>query len=591
MFRYARRSAALMAVCTGAVLLFAAPLPAEDVSVTATVDKTEATMEDTIVLRVSVKGARSEPQVGRIPGFSVTSRGSSSQVSIVNGRMSASVEYTYLLYPQKQGTYTIGPFYVENDGSRIESNRISVTVAKGSSASGPSRDVFITAAVSNEKPYLYEQIVYTLSFYRKVKVANAGLTETPSFEGFLAEEAEKEKQYEKVINGQNFVVTEIRQVLFPIKTGVHEIEPAALQCDVVVGRRRTRRGLFDDPFFGFAETVPKRLRTSPITVMVQQLPESGKPQGFSNLVGDFSLSAEIGTTKLHVGDSATLTVTLSGAGNLKNQQDIDLAIPDNFKAYDDKPVFAPSVHDGMAGGTLTIKKAIVPLVPGTLKIPAFSVPYFHPSSGTYRTASAGPFILEALPAEEKEQLQIVAPAQAPAKEKIKIIGRDILPIHTSLNKLSRRAISPFSFMSLSLLLAPPLIFTALYVSVLLHKRRQGEVAALKSRTAYKSFKKNLSDIEKNMTDSGADYYKNASRAFKNFIRDRFSAPVAEPTVRDLDRLLADAGVSCEERSRVSRIMHFFDEGQFGVVDHALEEKQAIVEEMKACAKTLKNAKL
>ncbi|MCP4716418.1 MAG: protein BatD, partial [Deltaproteobacteria bacterium] len=189
----------------------------------------------------------------------------SSQVSIVNGRMSSSVEHSYLLFPRKQGVFTVGPFFVRHKGRRVASNSVTLQVRKAAARSDQSRDIFVEAEVDNERPYQYEQLVYRFKFYRRVKVANASLTESPNFEGFLSESLGKEAEYQKVINGQAYVVTEIRQALFPTKTGVYEIGASTLRCDVVVQKRRGRRSFFDDSFFGFSETVPRVFTTKPIT--------------------------------------------------------------------------------------------------------------------------------------------------------------------------------------------------------------------------------------------------------------------------------------------------------------------------------------
>ncbi len=58
--------------------------------------------------------------------------------------------------------------------------------------------------MDNENPYLNEQIIYTLQFCRRVKIASASLTEQPSFDGFLVESLGKEREYQKVINGQQY---------------------------------------------------------------------------------------------------------------------------------------------------------------------------------------------------------------------------------------------------------------------------------------------------------------------------------------------------------------------------------------------------
>ena len=99
----------------------------------------------------------------------------------------------------------------------------------------------MTADVDNKNPYVHEQIIYTFKFYYRVKVANARLAESPSFEGFIAEQLEKEREYETTINGRQFMVTEIKQALFPVKPGLLTISSsrAAVQCrDKEAAKRR-----------------------------------------------------------------------------------------------------------------------------------------------------------------------------------------------------------------------------------------------------------------------------------------------------------------------------------------------------------------
>ena len=211
------------------VTLLPANLIAQETSLSAMVDKNDITLDDYVLLRLFVKGTRDEPQLPEVPEFRIQPRGSSSQVRIVNGQMSSTVEYNYLLYPKKTGSFTIGPFYLKDRGRRIESNTIRISVQKASAADTASKDVFVVAEVDNDRPYVYEQVIYTFKFCRAVKVANASLTEAPSFDGFIKQELGKEKEYQKVINGRQFIVTEIKQALFPTKTGVLEITPSTLQ--------------------------------------------------------------------------------------------------------------------------------------------------------------------------------------------------------------------------------------------------------------------------------------------------------------------------------------------------------------------------
>ena len=91
------------------LLIAAASANAAELSLTITLDRDTATLADVINLTISVEGASGEPQLPSSPAFETVRQGSSSRVQIVNGRMSSSVDYSYLLSPKKEGVFTIGP--------------------------------------------------------------------------------------------------------------------------------------------------------------------------------------------------------------------------------------------------------------------------------------------------------------------------------------------------------------------------------------------------------------------------------------------------------------------------------------------------
>ena len=319
---------------------------AADVSVIATVDKTNVTLEDSILLSIAVEGADAEPAIDGLDDFRVSPRGNTSRMSFINGRMSSSYEFNYILQPLKTGTFTLGPFSVVHKKTAYTSNAITVTVSKSPARSeGAGRAVYVTAEVDKQSSYVHEQIIYSFKFYRRVQVGKANLSVIPDFEGFVSERLGDEREYQRVINGQTYAITELRWALFPVKTGVLAIGTTTLECELIINDKRRRRGRFDDPFFdnsffGFStRTQRKSLRTEPLTVMVHQLPTAGRPDGFRQLVGTFDLSGSLGETSVHAGESATLTLRMRGNGTMHGIQTIDLPSLPNVKVYDDKPVF------------------------------------------------------------------------------------------------------------------------------------------------------------------------------------------------------------------------------------------------------------
>ena len=68
---------------------------ASGAGIVATIDRPEATVEDQLLLTVVIEGSReAEPILPEISEFDVYPRGQSTQMSLVNGRMSSSVTYS-----------------------------------------------------------------------------------------------------------------------------------------------------------------------------------------------------------------------------------------------------------------------------------------------------------------------------------------------------------------------------------------------------------------------------------------------------------------------------------------------------------------
>ena len=112
--------------------------------------------------------------------------------------------------------------------------------------------------------------------------------------------------------------------LFPIKLGQSTVSPAMLEFDLILRNQGNSRQdpfarFFNDPFFsGSAKSTHKILTTKPIELNVRPFQKKEKPSDFQRLVGRFSISAELGKTSLELGDTTTLTVTVSGIGNISD---------------------------------------------------------------------------------------------------------------------------------------------------------------------------------------------------------------------------------------------------------------------------------
>jgi hypothetical protein len=314
----------------------------------------------------------------------------------------------------------------------------------------------------------------------------------PEFAGFKAKEIEKRGSFRKMINGRQFMVTEVYFLLTPLEAGAAVIEPARLQVGVVKPDQRRRRSPFDDFFndtiFRPGQVIIRQLRAEALELQIRPLPPLDSDRHFSGLVGQFELAAEMEKTELRVGDSATLTVALKGRGNLMDAAAPRLQHGDDFKAYDDSPQEEITTGRNGTGGRKLFRTALVPIKAGRFQLPPVELTYFDTQTASYQTLRAKiPELLvqpsEAAPAEPV----IIAPQRLPdIKKRVQFTGRDILPPKETLDALrSERLLDLKRFM---LLLALPVLAYGIAATIQTWRRPDSTPAAIMKERALQALK-------------------------------------------------------------------------------------------------------
>ncbi|HCP99200.1 MAG TPA: hypothetical protein DIT99_00195 [Candidatus Latescibacteria bacterium] len=139
---------------------------------------------------------------------------------------------------------------------------------------------------------------------------------------------------EEIIDGKRYSVSTLKRIaLFPTVTGEQQIAPLSMLCDVQIARRRSLfDSFFDDPLDPiYSRTRQTRIESETQTIDVLPLPEAGKPDTFKNAVGQFKITASIDQAVAEVSQPLTLTVILSGKGNIKTLEAPVLPTMANFK--------------------------------------------------------------------------------------------------------------------------------------------------------------------------------------------------------------------------------------------------------------------
>src|SRR5262249_49173419 len=108
-----------------------------DISVEATVESNDVMVNQAFVFTIAVEGAQNvpAPRLDDIDGFDTSYLGPSTQISFVNGHMSASVSHRYRVVPLRAGEFQLGPFTVLAQGQRFETKPVPIHV-KGAAGGG-----------------------------------------------------------------------------------------------------------------------------------------------------------------------------------------------------------------------------------------------------------------------------------------------------------------------------------------------------------------------------------------------------------------------------------------------------------------------
>ncbi|QPJ63174.1 MAG: protein BatD [Candidatus Nitronauta litoralis] len=512
------------------------------VSISATVNKTHLTLEDTLILSVKINGVResAEPVLPPLPDFQIQPQGTSSSIQVINGKMKATLTFKYALFPKRTGTFTIGAIRLERDGKSYQSPSITVDVSETSSnLPDGEKNVFAEAIVSKSTAYLQEQIRLTYRFYRKVEVRNLSL-DAP-LEHFRKIPLGEPTETSRVINGVRYYVSEINYALYPLQSGVVKIPAATFQLDVVnrngggrrpFGSRHFPGSIFDDPFFSGGATLDRKiLRTRTIDIKVLPFPEKNKPKNFQSLVGEIALDSRLSVDSLKVGETATWILTLKGRGNLEG---VSIEVPENtseYKVYKDQPVLDERAVAGYIEATKSFTTALVPIKEGSLKLPKVKIGYWDPKENIYRMVTTKDQILSVSGGQSNSMN--ISPSDSSREIRSQpAVGPGLLPIHTRTEYFddpgSFTTSNTFKFAAFIMPILGYLMFRSFYGNRLRKKR---DHVFAKKQEAFPKAVKRLEGLGKQGKPTKA---KDVSAIFREYLGDRFEFQGTALTPEEVD---------------------------------------------------------
>ncbi|GEM_PF-4310981 len=402
-------------------------------------DKNRIVLGDAVTLEITVTGAGSfgKPKIEIPSDIAVHSQSESQRVEVVNWQMNRSLVYTLLLVPSRAGSFTLGPAKLDTGGRVLPSNKETLEVidqkstsipgtpqgitrpfispqfkrsvqdmltdqqqqtpAKQQAKSSPAKEsaraeppfVFLDTKISKKEAYVGEPVEFSVLFYSRVPFLSQPQYTPPPITGFWKEDL-PQKNYNATVEGVNYSVTEIPMVLFPQTPGKLEIGSAKIAIEIENSPTGGPTDPFDPQFFQrfFAMNAgeTKVLSTKRLDLSAVPIPEEGKPKDFSGAVGHYEISASVDKHELKVGESLTLTVRVSGEGNIKGLPSPYYPnLEGTFRSYETEKSETVDTKGPSISGAKTFKLLLIPQIPGKpdLTIAPLRFVYFDPQTKTY----------------------------------------------------------------------------------------------------------------------------------------------------------------------------------------------------------------
>jgi hypothetical protein len=154
--------------------------------------------------------------------------------------------------------------------------------------------------------------------------------------------------------------------------------------------------------------------------VVRPLPAQGRPAGFAGAVGRLRMDAELAPASTVVDRPATLTVRLTGTGNIRGLPEPRMPEVPGLEIFPTTHDARMEVEGDAVGGTRTFRWTVLPQRPRTYTVPPIEYSYFDPELRTYVTLRSDSLVLQALPAVAAQSGDTairtirLAPGRAPA---------------------------------------------------------------------------------------------------------------------------------------------------------------------------------
>ena len=454
-------------------------------ALTAKVDRTVLDSNETLRAELRYDGQvfTGEPDFGPLTkDFEVLSNSRQQNYSNVNGKTESFTAWTLELRPKRAGILLIPSLTFKKEVSNAIELRVRAAPSN-SSANPGTQPIYTETTVDANTPYVGQQIILTHRLYTSVQLRDFALSELAIDKAVLHRLGDT--QYQKVINGRNYLVLEVKYAIFPQSEGPLIIP--SLRFGAYEVNNRSQFGVFNNRGNQIIrDTEPKSLE-------VAARPPQASIDGWmpsTSVTMEQRWSGDIDSVT--VGEPVTRTITIRAEG-LSAAQITPLQEPqgNNYRGYPDQPQLDEIVTTNGLTATRIESLALVPNNSGEITLPAVELIWWDTNSNKRRVASLPSITLQVSPSENTD---------VAANDNNVMQGTN-----DAMTTLASDASKPkVSFMT-NLSLALNALLVTLIVTLLIGRKRKAlaarsQQAALSSDSARLNLKQQLRAIESEAKD-------------------------------------------------------------------------------------------
>jgi hypothetical protein len=359
------------------ILLLIVPLLSQNnkITIKTEVSSNSISIEETIIFKVIIRGKTIPSKISAdstlLKNFGIISKKS----HIKNGYDLKTGKYRerhiiYTLKPKRSGELIISPFTIFYKSKIYKTYPITIYVSEKNIIK-EKEQLFIKAISQKQSLFPKEQTLLKFELFTNMSISGISIKEPLSVSGLWVEEYPDTgtRKAELIKTGKNtlYKYTIKRYSIFPRNKGKIVIPSITFEITT-------------------ASDITLYRKSNPLTLYVKSLDPSRIPDGYSGLVGNFSLSSSMDKFDVIKGTPVRLKITINGTGNIKALPTPKLKNIRNFRYFPPEVNIKIKYTDKEVIETKEWVFMLVPLRTGILSSPSYCIWYYIPSENRFRNS-------------------------------------------------------------------------------------------------------------------------------------------------------------------------------------------------------------